>query len=61
MNAISEYIRGSLEELHLVQWPTQQQSVRLTLIVIGFIAACAVFFGIVDGVLSEIIRLTFKI
>lgn len=60
MNAILQYIQGSLEELRLVRWPTQQQAVRLTIIVIAFIAASSAFFGIVDAVLVEVIRVTLK-
>ncbi len=55
------YFRESLEELRQVRWPTQQQSVRLTAIVIGFLAVSAIFFGLVDSLFSEIIRLTVKI
>ncbi len=60
MNAVTSYIRGSLEELHQVRWPTQQQAVRLTVIVVGFIAASAAFFGLSDAILVQIIRLTLK-
>ena len=60
MNAILQYIQGSLEELRLVRWPTQQQAVRLTVIVIAFIAVNAAFFGIVDAVLVEVIRVTLR-
>ena len=59
MNTVSLYIRESLEELRQVRWPTQQQAVRLTIIVIGFIIAASLFFGIIDLVFSEIIRITF--
>ncbi len=55
------YFRESLEELRQVRWPTQQQSVRLTVIVIGFLAVSSIFFGLVDSLFSEIIRLTVKI
>ncbi len=58
MNSIVSYVRESLTELHQVRWPTQQQAIRLTVIVIGFIIVSSLFFGIVDAVFSEIIRLT---
>ena len=58
MNLITTYINESLEELRQVRWPTQQQAVRLSSIVIGFIIATSLFFGLVDTVLSEVIRLT---
>ncbi len=52
MNAITTYINESLEDLRLVRWPTRQQAVRFSSIVIGFTLACAVAFGILDFVLS---------
>ncbi len=58
MNALVSYFRDSLEELRHVRWPTQQQAVRLTVIVIGFIIVASIFFGVVDGIFSEVIRLT---
>ena len=61
MNLITTYINESLEELRQVRWPTQQQAVRLSTIVIGFIIVTSLFFGLVDTILSEAIRLTIKI
>lgn len=59
MNTIVTYFRESLEELRQVRWPTQQQAIRLTVIVIGFIIVASLFFGVVDLGFSEIIRITF--
>jgi preprotein translocase subunit SecE len=61
MSALTAYFRESIEELRLVRWPTQQQAVRLTVIVIIFIAINAVFFGFIDAALTQIIRLTVRI
>jgi preprotein translocase SecE subunit len=58
MNTVTVYIRESLSELRQVRWPTQQQSIKLTTIVIGFIIVCSTFFGLIDASLSEIIRIT---
>jgi preprotein translocase SecE subunit len=60
MNAFITYVRESLEELRLVQWPTQQQAIRLTTIVVIFIAVNAVFFGFVDAAFTQIIRWTLR-
>ncbi len=60
MDSITRYIRESLEELRQVRWPTQQQAVRLTVIVIGFIIVASIFFGVIDAVFSEVIRITLK-
>ncbi len=56
MNAIVSYIRGSVEELHHVRWPTRRQAVRLSLIVIGFMLVSAVVLGIVDAGLTAAVR-----
>lgn len=58
MISIVTYFRESLEELRHVRWPTQHQAIRLTTIVIGFLIVASIFFGVVDGILSEILRLT---
>ena len=58
MNLAITYVRESLEELRLVRWPTQQQAVRLTIIVVIFIACNAIFFGLVDSLLTQIISWT---
>ena len=60
MNAIVEYFTGSLEELRHVRWPTQQQAIRLTVIVVVFILVMSLFFGFVDAFIGQIIRLTIK-
>ena len=53
----SDYLRGALEELHHVRWPTRQQAVRLSLIVIAFVFGTAVIFGVVDFALARIVSL----
>lgn len=53
----AEYLRGSVEELHHVRWPTRQQAVRLSLIVVAFVFGTAVIFGLVDFVLARLVTL----
>jgi len=57
MTAILNYFRESVEELHKVRWPTRQQAIRLSVIVLIFCAISSVIFGAIDGVFSELIRL----
>ena len=52
MNAIAKYINEALEELRHVRWPTRQQAVRFSFVVIAFTAASAVVFGALDFLLS---------
>lgn len=56
MNTIISYINDSLEELRHVRWPTRQQAIRFSIVVIAFVAASAVFFGVVDVILGEVMR-----
>ncbi len=58
MSALASYITGSLEELRHVQWPTQQQAIRLTVIVIVFIAVNSAIFGLVDFGISKFLSVT---
>lgn len=52
---ITLYINEALEELHHVRWPTRQQAVRLSIIVIGFVAATSASFGFVDFILGKVL------
>lgn len=54
---VSSYIRGAIEELHHVRWPTRQQAVRLSLIVIAFVFGSAVLFGVMDFLLARLVKL----
>lgn len=55
MRQFSEYINDCLAELHQVRWPTRQQALRLTTIVIGFTAVASVFFGALDFGLNQVV------
>jgi preprotein translocase subunit SecE len=51
-NRIVSYFKESKEELKKVSWPTRQQTIKNTLIVIGVSAGVALFLGLVDYLLS---------
>lgn len=53
-NFISNYVQESFEELTKVTWPTKNQAVRLTIIVLGFCIAMGVFLGAIDYGLGEL-------
>lgn len=48
MKVISNYIRSSFEELTKVVWPTKNQAVKLTIIVMVFCLVMALFLAVVD-------------
>ena len=54
--AITTYINEAIQELELVRWPTRQQAVRLSVVVLVFTLASAAVFGLVDFILGEIIH-----
>lgn len=60
MDRISAYINESITELRAVRWPTRQQAVRFSGVVIAFVAASAVFFGIVDFGLAELMKVMLR-
>lgn len=47
-NKIIRYFQDTREELRKVTWPTRDEIVRLTLIVLGTTFAFAVFLGLLD-------------
>lgn len=53
MNQVITYFNEALEELRHVRWPTRQQAVRLSLIVLVFTAISSLVFGLIDFGLSE--------
>lgn len=56
LTKVTTYLREALEELHHVRWPTRQQALRLSLIVIGFVFVSAALFGVVDFLLAEAVK-----
>jgi preprotein translocase subunit SecE len=51
-NAMVEYFQESFVEMKKVTWPTRNQAVRLTLLVLGFCIGAAVIIGAVDALFS---------
>lgn len=61
MNAIKNYIRGSFEELTKVTWPTKNQAVKLTIIVLIFCLITAGLLGVLDFLFNEAYAYLLKI
>ena len=47
---IKNYFREVIQEFRHINWPTRQEAIRLTGVVIGISLALAVFLGVLDGV-----------
>lgn len=52
-NSIARYIRETRGELRKVTWPTREEAIRLTAIVLGVTAAFAVFFWVLDVIFAS--------
>jgi len=52
MSKLIKYIKGSIEEMKKVTWPSKQETKNYTLLVVGISLAVAVFLGAVDYIFS---------
>ena len=50
------FFQESRAELRKVTWPTRQEATNLTVAVIGMTAGIAIFLGLIDGGLDQIIK-----
>ena len=53
-DAIANYVKGSFEEIRKVTWPTKNQAVLLSAIVIVFCLIAAAFLGVLDFLFNEV-------
>jgi preprotein translocase subunit SecE len=53
-NALVRYLKETRAELRKVTWPTRQQAINLTIIVLGVTIVMAIFLGAVDLVFASI-------
>lgn len=52
-NAMVRYFREAKEELAKVTWPTKQETLRYSLIVIAMCVGVAAYFGLLDWLLTK--------
>ncbi len=52
-----EYLILSRRELNKVSWPDWKETRKTSLVVLGFVAVMAILLGLVDLILSGLIRL----
>ena len=53
LNPLLDYFRKAREELYRVSWPTKRQATSSALLVLGITLLAALFFGVVDFLISE--------
>ncbi len=54
---VSQFVYDTRSELRKVVWPTREQTINLTALVIGVSVAVGAFIGVVDAVLRRIVQL----
>ena len=52
MSKLATYIKGSIEEMKKVSWPTKKETKNYTLLVIGISLGMAAFLGILDYIFN---------
>lgn len=61
MKRLITYIKNVIEEMKHVQWPSREQTLKMTTIVIEFSLAFALFLGIFDIGFGNLIKYLIKI
>ncbi len=56
-NRLARFWRETVAELRKVVWPTRDQAVNLTIIVVTTVAVMSAFLGLVDLLLNNLVRL----
>jgi preprotein translocase subunit SecE len=51
-----DYVKGSLEELKKVVWPTKKQTINYSIIVVVMTLGVAIFFAILDNLFNFILE-----
>ena len=59
-NAIVRYFKATRSELKKVRWPTRQEALNLTLIVVGVTAFMAALLGLIDYIFAKMFSLIFR-
>ncbi len=58
---IVNYFKESRDELTKVTWPTRQETIQLTVVVIGVSAALALFMGSIDYLFTQVLERLLKL
>jgi preprotein translocase subunit SecE len=60
MNKLSLYIKGAIEEMKKVTWPTKKETRNYTYLVIGISLAVAAFLGLLDFIFATGLQFVIK-
>ena len=56
MGKLTDYIKGSMEEMKKVTWPTKKETKNYTFLVIGISLAVAAFLGGLDFIFNLLLQ-----
>ncbi|MDR3558934.1 MAG: preprotein translocase subunit SecE [Candidatus Pacebacteria bacterium] len=56
MNSITQFLKEAKAELEKVNWPSREQTINYTLIVIGISLATAAFLGGLDWIFQTLLK-----
>jgi preprotein translocase subunit SecE len=56
MNKLTTFIKEARAELKKVNWPTREQTIKYTALVVGLSLAVAIFLGSLDYLFEYILR-----
>ncbi len=56
-NRLARFWRETIAELRKVVWPTRDQAINLTIIVIVTVVVMSAFLGVIDIMLTNLVRL----
>ena len=59
-NAIIKYLKETRAELRKVSWPTRQEALNLTLIVVAFTVFMTALLGIIDYIFAWVFGLIIR-
>lgn len=55
-NRLTRYFREVRAEMNKVIWPTRDQTVKLTVIVIAVMVAMALYLGLLDSIFGALVQ-----
>ena len=53
---VARFVRESQAELRKVTWPTREQTINLTIVVVAVCLVMTVFLGVVDSVFQYVVQ-----
>jgi preprotein translocase subunit SecE len=59
-NPIAQYFRETMGELRKVTWPTREETIRLSIMVVIVLILSSIFLGTIDILLSQVVTRLFS-